>query len=521
MRRRLQGLNPAYWLLLLSLSFLSACENTATSSTKATPTVHVQPASKVDESNLWHYITNRYRLEGYGHKQLDGHLRWFVKNPDYLTRVTGRAQPYLHWVVQEVERAGLPMEIALLPIVESAYYPFSFSHGTASGLWQFIPSTGKLYGLDEDWWYDERRDVVHSTKAAIQYLKNLSKLFNGDYLLAIAAYNSGPGRVQRAIAKNKRLGKKHDFWHLDLPLETRGYVPRLLAVATLIKYPEQYGQVLTPVANQRAVELVSVDQQLDLALVSQWTGLSIEDIYRFNPGLKRWATPDVKHYELLLPVAVVGDFKTALAKSDPSTRIKWVRHQIKSGQTLSQIAKQYKTTMAKIKAVNELNQSKIRAGDYLIVPVARLADSQYLMSESERNKKRLSLKKNGKKVIHTMQKGDSLWGVARRYNTTVKNLIKWNQLSDVKAIPIGKELVLWLPNTAKHQDLKKIVDAVPHIDRQVTYRVKKGDNLSRIARKFDTTVAKIVKLNRLDIKQPLKIGQRLKISVNVLNADLK
>lgn len=521
MRRRLQSLNPIYWLLLVSLTLLSACENTTNSGVKPTPTNQYHQAIKTDETNLWHYIANRYQLAGYGHKQLEGHLRWFVKNPDYLERVTGRAQPYLHWVVKEVERAGLPMEIALLPIVESAYYPFSFSHGTASGLWQFIPSTGKLYGLDENWWYDERRDVVRSTKAAIQYLKNLSKLFNGDYLLAVAAYNSGPGRVQRAIAKNKRLGKKHDFWHLDLPLETRGYVPRLLAVATLIKYPERYNQTLTPVANQAAVELVGVDQQLDLALVSQWTGLSIEDIYRFNPGLKRWATPDVKQYELLLPVETVSDFKTALAKSDPSARIKWVRHPIKSGQTLSQIAKQYKTTIDKIKAVNELSKNGIRAGDHLIVPVARLSESHYSMSESERNKKRLNLNKNGKKVVHTMRKGDSLWGVAKRYNTTVKQLIKWNQLSDVRSIPIGKELVLWLPNTAKHQDLKKIVDAVPHIDRQVTYRVKKGDNLSRIANKFDTTVTKIVKLNNLDINQPLKIGQRLKISVNVLNADLK
>jgi len=200
--------------LYLSFLFLSACASQgdinvsknidSKHALKVNPNSVVSPAAVVKpnvivEKDLWQYISNRHTLKARSQKDLFWHIDWFKKNPDYLTRVTKRAKPYLHLVTKEVEKAGLPIEIALLPIVESAYYPFSYSHGTASGLWQFIPSTGKLYGLKDNWWYDGRRDVLASTKAAVKYLKNLTKLFKGDYLLAIAAYNSGPGRVQKAV----------------------------------------------------------------------------------------------------------------------------------------------------------------------------------------------------------------------------------------------------------------------------------------------------------------------------------
>ncbi|MBE8190323.1 MAG: transglycosylase SLT domain-containing protein, partial [Candidatus Thioglobus sp.] len=165
----------------------------------------IRQAPKV-ENDLWRYISAGNSLKARSQRDLFWHIDWFKKHPDYLTRVTKRASPYLHLVVREVEKAGLPLELALLPIVESAYYPFSFSHGTASGLWQFIPATGKLYGLKQNYWVDERRSVIRSTRAAVAYLKNLHTLFKGDWLLAIASYNSGPGRVQRAINKNKALG---------------------------------------------------------------------------------------------------------------------------------------------------------------------------------------------------------------------------------------------------------------------------------------------------------------------------
>jgi len=503
---------------------LSACENTTASTVKQS-SVDKKPdprvANQIVEKDLWRYIANRYTLDGYDNKQLDGHIRWFKKNPDYLTRVSKRAGDYLYLVTKEVEKAGLPIEIALLPIVESAYYPFSFSHGTASGLWQFIPSTGKLYGLGENWWYDDRRDVLKSTKAAIKYLRNLSKLFNNDYLLAIAAYNSGPGRVQKAIAKNKRLGKKTDFWHLDLPLETRGYVPRLLAVAKIIKNPQQYSQSITPVANEEKLKVVKLQSQLDLALISEWTGLTLDEIYNLNPGIKRWATPDSKAYKILLPKSVVDEFNKKLTNSDKNSRIKWIRHKVGSGQSLSGIAHKYKTTIEQIKNVNDLDDNSIRAGDFLIVPIARFTDNFYSMSETEREKKRINSKKSGYKSIHKVKSGESLWSIARKYGVSVENIIKWNHLSDIKALQIGKELVIWQKSSIDNSSLKNIVNTGLDINRKVSYTVKSGDNLSTIAEKFDTTVSKIAKLNKLDKNKSLKIGQKLKIVVNVINSKMK
>jgi membrane-bound lytic murein transglycosylase D len=204
-------------------------------------TSYQKPPIQLSDHDLWKRISKGNTLKPRSPKDLYWHIKWFKDNPNYLTRVSKRAQPYLHLVVQEVEKAGLPIELALLPIIESAYYPFSYSHGTASGLWQFIPDTGKLYGLKQNYWVDERRSVIQSTRSAVKYLKNLHTLFKGDWLLALASYNSGPGRVQRAVAKNKAKGRKADFWNISLPKETKGYVPRLLAVAELIKNPHKYG----------------------------------------------------------------------------------------------------------------------------------------------------------------------------------------------------------------------------------------------------------------------------------------
>jgi len=266
----------------------------------------------VDESNLWDYIASHQELLIEDHPRVLKFIDWYKKHPDYLTRISERAQPYLYLVVSEVEKEGLPIEIALLPIIESDYYPFSFSHGTAVGLWQFIPSTGKLYGLDQDWWYEDRRDVLASTRAAVKYMKDLNRLFNGDWLLSIAAYNAGPGRVQKAIKANAENGQETDFWHLNLPKETTRYVPKLLALAKIVKDPSRYNQNLLKIDRNPYLKAIELNSQFDLALIAQWTGLSIDQIYTFNPGLRRWATPVTLPYTILLPQDVVSRFEKKL-----------------------------------------------------------------------------------------------------------------------------------------------------------------------------------------------------------------
>ena len=190
---------------------------------------------EIEDTTIWPRIRNGFQLKTQPeHKWLTAEMRWYKSHTEYLNRVMKRSEPFLHYILEEAEKRNLPTELVLLPIVESAFQPFAYSHGRAAGLWQFIPSTGKLYGLRQDWWYDGRRDVHASTQAALKYLSNLNKIFKGNWLHALAAYNSGPGTVLKAIKKNKRLNRPTDFWHLKLPLETRAYVPKLLALKELI-----------------------------------------------------------------------------------------------------------------------------------------------------------------------------------------------------------------------------------------------------------------------------------------------
>jgi membrane-bound lytic murein transglycosylase D len=501
--------------------FLSACQsvfdNVKTSRDVALEAVNEEIF--LDQSNLWSYIANQQKLEINNNPRIQQQLGWFKKHPDYLTRISERAQPYLYLVVQEIEKEGLPIEIALLPIVESAYYPFSYSHGTAVGVWQFIPSTGRLYGLDQDWWHEDRRHILNSTRAAARYLKDLGKMFNGDWMLAVAAYNAGPGRIQNAVKINQKAGKQTDYWSLDLPKETEKYVPKLLALSMIAKEPEKFGQQLTPIDNSKLLEVVELNSQFDLALIAQWTGLSIDEIYTFNPGLRRWATPVSLPYELLLPVSTVKSFEDNLEKAGKMPRISWLRHQIKSGDSLIYLAKKYKTTVDQIRSVNELQSDLIRAGEYLIVPLAQENEGYYSLSEKQREKSRLNTEKNAEKIIYKVVSGDSLWKIAVQFDTTVNNLVRWNQIDLSSPLRIDKELVIWVEDSNK-TGLAEITRTGIDIDTKITYMVRAGDNLSKIASKYSVKVKDVLSWNNIKESQILKPGQKLLIKVNVINSNL-
>jgi len=509
------------FVLLFFAIFLSACQgiiDNVKSNSDAALTSESEEIF-IDESNLWNYIANQQKFEIDNNPRIQQQIDWFEKHPTYLTHISERAEPYLYLVVQEIEKEELPIEIALLPIVESGYYPFSYSHGTAVGVWQFIPSTGKLYGLEQDWWHEDRRHILNSTRAAVEYLKDLSQIFNGDWMLAIAAYNAGPGRIQRAIKANQKVGKKTDYWSLDLPNETERYIPKLLALSMIVKEPFKFGQKLTPIDNSRFLEVVELNSQFDLALIAQWTGLSIDEIYTFNPGLRRWATPVSLPYDLLLPVTVLKDFEDNLAKSGKMPQISWARHKVESGDSLIYLAKKYKTTVEQIKSVNELQSNLIRIGDYLIVPVAQKMEGYYSLSEKQREKSRLNIEKNTEKIIYKIVSGDSLWKIAVQFDTTVNNLVRWNQLDPSMPLSIGKELVILAESIGK-TGLSEITKTGIDINKEITYTVRDGDNLSRIAKKYNVNVKDIVSWNQIKESQILKPGQKLLITVNVINSNL-
>ena len=376
------------------------------------PQISAAPAPITD---LWQRIREGYGLEQTPlHNKTQKQLSWFVKHPDYMARVVERARPYMHHIVTELEQRDMPLEIALLPVVESGFQPFAYSHGRAAGLWQFIPGTGKAYGLKQNWWYDGRRDVIESTRAALDYLQKLHNDF-GDWQLALAAYNCGEGTVGRAIRRNKKAGKATDFWSLDLPKETSAYVPKLMAVAHLIKHPDQYKLSLSPIDNSPYLAIVETGSQIDLALAAKLADTTTDEIYLLNPGFNRWATTPSGPHRLVVPIEKAEIFKQALADLPAKERVQWTRHKIKSGESLGLIAQNYKTTTAIIKQANSLTGNTIRAGRHLLIPVASGKPSDYSHTVSQRLATRQNSSRKGNKKIHTVQAGDTWWDLANTY----------------------------------------------------------------------------------------------------------
>ena len=507
-------------LLLIIVLVLSGCQSLVGNNNLAIfEADNLDAINYSDDSDLWRVIADRQEIIVENNPRIQSHIDWISQRPDYLASISKRAEPFLYLVVSELEKEEVPIEIALLPIVESDYYPFSYSHGTATGIWQFIPSTGRMYGLDEDWWHEDRRDVLASTKAAVRYLKDLNRMFDGDWLLSIAAYNAGPGRVQRAIDKNRNQGKRTDYWSLDLPKETEKYVPKLLALGKVLKNPERFNQKLIKIENKPYLEPINLESQFDLALIAQWTNLSIDEIYSFNPGLKRWATPEALPYTILLPVDVVGDFKEILTNQKNRPKVSWTRYKVKEGDSLSIIAQNFNTTINQIQSVNNINGSLIRANSYLIVPLARESEAYYSLSDVQREKSRLNATKNSDKLIYKVVSGDSLWKISRNFDVTVNDLVRWNKIVPTAPLSIGKELVI-LIDAKEKTELAKITNTGIDINRKIVYTVRSGDNLSLIAQKYKVKVSQIRDWNDLNETDILQPGDKLTITINVVNSNL-
>ena len=471
----------------------------------------VAPATLV-EADLWSRFDRQLSWQYPMNRRTEAEKKWFLNNTDYIERVFKRGSPYLYHIVNELESNGMPVELALLPVIESAYQPFAFSHSRASGIWQFIPSTGRLYGLKQNWWYDGRRDIIAATGAAIAFFKYLDEQFDGDWLHALAAYNAGPGRVQRAIKRNKKLGKPTSFWHLDLPRETQNYVPRMLALVDIMQKPSYYGIELPDVENKPVFQKVDIGQQIDLARVASMANMDIEELYRFNPGFNRWATdPDGPH-NLLIPVANTERFKSALAVLPESQRITWVRHKIRSGENLGTIARRHKISVSYLKKVNELSSNLIRVGDILMIP-SESKSSNILAQHTPRGA--------GVRHIHQVARGDTLWGLANRYNTSVKQLSRWNNIGTKSPIRPKQKLVVWLPRSKSSQEFSYQVlpnkASIPAL-KYIHYRVRRGDSLDRIARKFNIKVADLLHWNSgLDKSKYIHPGQKIYLRLDVRN----
>ncbi|MBL4782868.1 MAG: LysM peptidoglycan-binding domain-containing protein [Porticoccaceae bacterium] len=386
-------------------------------------------------------------------------------------------------IIAQLQGSDLPLELALLPFVESAYNPFAYSPSGAAGLWQFMRPTGDYLGLKRNHWYDGRRDVISSTDAAIRYFKYLNKRFKGDWLLTLAAYNAGEGTVSKAIQENLRRGKATHFWALHLPAETRAYVPKLIALAQVTASPADYDLVLPNISTEIYFKMVDLPQQIDLYQVSLLAKMSVDKVYRLNPGYQQTATPPGGPHRLLIPRGKVAGFETRLHNTPKDRWLDIQQYKVQQGDTLGLIAQNHGLSVQALMSQNTMSSSRIRAGQTLKVP----------------NIKRGRLPSFARPTqYYRVRPGDSLWKIARAYRVKTQQLARWNGLNPNAPLKIGKRLKV---RAAKPVD----------VNSRLSYKIKKGDSLSLISKQFKVSISDIVRWNKLNKQGLIKAGQTLSL----------
>jgi len=435
---------------------------------------------------------------------IDQQLAWFQHNPDYLERTFQRARRYLYHIVTEVEARGMPLEFALLPVVESAYEPFAYSPSRASGLWQFIPGTGVRFGLKQTWWYDGRRDVIESTRAALDYLQALHDQFDGDWLLAIAAYNVGEMTVQRELDRNRALGLPIDFWHLNLPAETRAYVPKLLAMKRLMAEPERYGLEFAPIANEPYFAVIDTRSQIDLKIAAKLAGTSYDEVAALNPGYNRWATDPEGPHRLLVPIDDADALEAALKTLAPDERVRYVKVEVTRHDTLAAIAKRYGSTPMILTKVNDLVGKRLEPGTMLSIPRASDDLPEKVLLAAARVDRPAGDAHGAKpsQIIYRVRAGDTLGKIAQRQGVSVNSLARLNNLGPGDSVLRGQRLVVKTTSGRFHNEGEVS-------SRRIAYTVRQGDTVFSISRQFQVSVAQLKTWNGLNKNHQIRTGQRL------------
>lgn len=508
----------------------------------------LSPEELASFGDIWARTRAGFKLDVVDNERIAQQRAWFSKRQDYLDRMTARASHYLYHTVTEAEKMGVPTELALLPIIESSYDPFATSPAQAAGLWQFIPGTGKMFGLRQTWWYDGRRDILESTRAAYKFLTQLYNQF-GSWELALAAYNWGPGNVQKAINRNLAAGLATDYWSLSMPAETMAYVPRFLAVAQVVKDPTAFGVHLNPILNKAHFRETYAKNQVDLASVAKIAGLTTKQLYQLNPGYMRWATnPDGPH-RVLVPAKTANIFEEQLATLPAPDRYITVskRYVVKKGDSLYRIAAKFNTTPAALKRLNGKLISKkgyVAVGKSLIVShakqlvsgesvdveqVANPAAERVAQLEKTEKPSRQDTAKNDNqtKKFHKVRAGESLFAIAKKYDVSIKDLADWNNLKAKSSIQTGTKLVVLVeeadvvdsPRSSKKSKNKSSKVANQQSDspkknkkermKRISYEVKRGDTLYSISQRYNVSISQIKTWNKTS--NNLKPGQDLVI----------
>ncbi|MDA9805186.1 LysM peptidoglycan-binding domain-containing protein [Gammaproteobacteria bacterium] len=439
-------------------------------------------------SDVWEYMIfnsdyeKDFILDQKTLSYINRHIQDLEKFNDYLNK----SYYFIYYVIQELEAANLPVELALIPFVESNYDPFSISPSGAVGLWQFMPKTGRIFNLEKSWWSEDRHDPFRSTHAAIGYFKYLFERFDNDIYLALAAYNAGPTYLDRQIKKNYRRGMDTDFWSLSLNSQVTEYIPKYVALREVVFNSEKYNVNLPFIPVESVVQKIEIPGQVEILTLSEYLDIKPELIYKLNAGYTKWASAPKDKSIFYVPIE-----KTFLLDSPDSpfenvNQINWISHVVVSGDSLWKLAKKYDTEIRIIKEINYIDSDLLSINDTLLIPLSKSKSNNFIPYE-----------------MHIVSEGDTLWDLSKKYNIDIEDLIRMNSLKKDSYLQLGQQLTIGNKNIHRNIESKK---------RTILYSVKQGDNLYKISDLFDVTVESIKEINDFETSD-LMPGQIIKIAI--------
>ena len=485
------------FLVILSLCLLAGCQITSLSTPvdindELTPTLAVdeikQPFQEEPPKNIWEYIVNKSLqdseivINDQALLFMNNHIKDIDKFNDYLNK----SYYFIYYVVQELEAADLPVELAFIPFIESNYDPFSISPSGAVGLWQFMPKTGRLFNLEKTWWSEDRHDPYRSTHAAIGYFKYLFERFDNDIYLALAAYNAGPTYLDRQIRKNKRLGLNTDFFSLNLSKQVTEYIPKYIAIRELVFNAEKYGVNLPDIPTDSVVQKVEIPGQVEIMTLSEYLDIKPELLYKLNAGYTKWASAPKDKSIFYIPI------DKAFLLDDPDSpfenvnQINWISHVVSSGDNLWSLATKYDTEVRIIKEINYIESDLLSVNDTLLIPLSKMKTNNFIPYE-----------------MHIVSEGDTLWDISKKYGIPIKDLLRINSLTESSYLQLGQQLTIGNKNIHRNIESKK---------RTILYSVKQGDNLYKISELFDVSIQSIKDINEFKNSQ-LMPGQIIKVAI--------
>ena len=442
----------------------------------------------IPSRNIWEYMfannpqNNRETIN----EQVLFYMNMHLKDIDKFKEYLNDSYYFMYFVIEELEKEQLPLELSLIPYIESNYDPFSISSSGAVGMWQFMPRTGRLYELNKTWWNEDRHDPYRSSQAAVGYLKYLYNRFGQDIYLTLAAYNAGPTLLDRRINQNKRRGLETDFWSLSLPNQTKEYVPKYLALKELVFNAEKYELLLPDIPNSPVVRRIKIPGQVEIITLSEFLDIKPELLYKLNAGYTKWASAPKDESIFYIPIDKYFLFESEANPFQDTNQINWISHVVESGDSLWALASKYDTEVQIIEQINFLNNDLLTIGSTLLIPLSKTPTNNFIPYE-----------------MHIVSEGDTLWDIANTYNLQVSDLAKMNSIDERSYLQLGQQLTIGNKNIHRNIESKK---------RTILYSIKQGDNLYKISELFDVTIKSIEEINDFS-DDSLMPGQIIKIAI--------